>query len=250
MSQNTLTVDQIEQLVRFDSATICNAIEVFGVRPRHEGYMDQRIRSMFPALPPMVGYAVTIQFRSAMPGQPGDQSCNFGDHLEAAAAAPQPPVVVFHDLDDPSASATLGEVMCTLYKQAGVAGLVTSGMARDLPQIEPMHFPVFAAGVNPSHANCRFLAVNVPVQVGGLTVNPGDLLHGDANGVTSIPHEIAADTASAAQQIMDIEATALDYLNTHPGCSPNDAMATINTMRQSFKQYIEQVRNARPSTGT
>ncbi len=61
----TSTLDLLQQ---FDTPTICNVIELFDVRPRDQGYMDHRIRSAFPEMPPMVGLAATAAFRSA--GEP------------------------------------------------------------------------------------------------------------------------------------------------------------------------------------
>src|SRR5207244_12744142 len=110
----------------------------------------------------------------------------------AAFADLGPAVVMFQDLDNPVASATFGEVMCTTYKAFGAAGLITSGAARDLDQVEALNFPCFADGVISAHGYCHILQINVPVHVGGVMVRPGDLLHGECNGVTTIPNELAS----------------------------------------------------------
>ena len=62
---NPITPSTLARLREFDTPTICNVIELFGVRPRDQGYMDHRIRCDFPDLPPMVGLAATAAFRSA-----------------------------------------------------------------------------------------------------------------------------------------------------------------------------------------
>jgi regulator of RNase E activity RraA len=64
----------------------------------------------------------------------------------------------------------------------------------------------------PSHGNPRLVEVNVAVQIDGVRVRPGDLLHGDANGVTIIPRSIAAQVAGAADQIRAREAGILAYV--------------------------------------
>ena len=92
------------------------------------------------------------------------------------------------------------------------AGLITSGAARDLDQVEALHFPCFADGVICAHGYCHIPDINVPVRVGGVTVHPGDLLHGDRNGVTTVPHEIAAAVAHGCAEYMAAEAVVLDYL--------------------------------------
>ncbi|HSB15703.1 MAG TPA: hypothetical protein VLE22_14690, partial [Bryobacteraceae bacterium] len=64
------------------------------------------------------------------------------------------------------------------------------------------------------HGYSHFTSLHAPVRVGGLTVHPGDLLHADANGVTNIPREIAADVADAAAEFVSAEAAVLDYLKS------------------------------------
>src|SRR5205085_3844430 len=117
--------------------------------------------------------------------------------VTAFAELPGPPVVVFQDLDSPVMAATFGEVMCTTYKAFGAVGLITSGAARDLEQVEAMNFPCFADGAICAHGDCHILQIGVPVHVGGIVVNTGDILHGDRNGVTTIANEIASEVAHA-----------------------------------------------------
>ncbi len=99
----------------------------------------------------------------------------------------------------------------TLYQ---VAGLVTSGAARDLDQVRRLRFPAFSSGVICSHGYSSIVSLHVPVRVGGLAVHPGDLLHADANGVTNIPLEIASEVAEAAAEFVAAEAVVLDFVKT------------------------------------
>ncbi len=211
-SHRPLSPDDLALLRRYDTPTVCNVIELFDVRPRAAGYMDGRIQACYPKLPPMVGYASTATFRSASPPRAGNVYSGLAEQVASFAELPGPAVVVFQDLDDPVTSATFGEVMCTTYKSFGAAGLITSGAARDLDQVEALHFPCFSDGVICAHGYCHIPDINVPVRVGGVTVHPGDLLHGDRNGVTTIPHEIAAAVAHGCEEYMAAEAVVLDYL--------------------------------------
>src|SRR6516165_9395954 len=182
-------------LRQFDTPTICNVVELFDLRPRTTGYLDRRIQACYPKLPPMVGYAATATFRSAAPPATGNVYSGLVEQISAFGELPGPPVVVFQDLDSPVASATFGEVMCTTYKAFGAAGLITSGAARDLDQVEALEFPCFADGTICAHGYCHIVQCNVSVQVGGIIIHPGDLIHGDRNGVTAIPNEIAIAVA-------------------------------------------------------
>jgi regulator of RNase E activity RraA len=214
MSKNVPSAADLELLRRYDTPTVCNVIELFDVRPRQAGYMNARIQACYPKLPPMVGYASTATFRAAAPPRAGNVYSGLSEQIAAFAELPGPAVVVFQDLDDPPAAATFGEVMCTSYKAFGAAGLITSGAARDLDQVEPLQFPCFAGGTMCAHGWCHIPQIHVPVHVGGVTVHPGDLLHGDRNGVTTIPQEIAAAAAGACAEYMAAEAVVLDYLKS------------------------------------
>jgi regulator of RNase E activity RraA len=202
----------LELLRKFDTPTICNVVELFDLRPRTAGYMDGRIQPCFPKVPPMVGYASTATFRSAFPPRSGDVYSGLADQVASFPEFPGPVVVVFQDLDLPVASATFGEVMCSTYKAFGAAGLITSGAGRDLDQVEPLAFPCFSNGTICAHGYCHIVQINVPVHVGGTPVHPGDLIHGDRNGVTTVPNELASAVAQACPEFMAAEAVVLDYL--------------------------------------
>lgn len=201
----------LTSLAKYDTATICNIIELFEVRPDSVGFMDGRIRSAYPTLPPMVGYATTANFRSAAPPHSGNIYSDLENQLQQISSLPGPAVVVFQDLDDPPVGATFGEIMCSVYQMFGAIGLVTSGGGRDLLPIEKLKFPVFTGSTICSHAYSHIVDVGRPVRVGGLVVNPGDLLHGDGDGVTSIPLEIAAEIPDVAEEYIAAERILLDY---------------------------------------
>jgi 4-hydroxy-4-methyl-2-oxoglutarate aldolase len=241
----TCTPETLKNLARFDTPTICNVIELFDVRPRDDGYMDHRIRAAFPEFPPMVGFATTAAFRSSAPPAGGDAYGSMERQVELFASLPGPAVVVFEDLDDPPVSATFGEVMCSTYQGFGSVGLITSGAGRDLLQVQALRYPVFTGGTICSHAYCHILHLGLPVHVGGLVVRHGDLLHGDANGVTNIPLEIANDVADVGDEFVAAERIVLDYVQS-PGTK---APAELAKRRQEFsavvKSLTERVRRKR-----
>jgi 4-hydroxy-4-methyl-2-oxoglutarate aldolase len=199
-------------LAQFDTPTICNTIELFQIRPRTAGYMDSRIRACFPEMPPAVGYAATATMRCAEPRREGDVYETLDRQVARFAELPGPAIVVYQDLDDPALAATFGEIMCTTYKAFGAQALITSGAARDLDQVRRIGFPAFSNGVICSHGFSHTVDLHQPVRVGGLTIHPGDLLHADANGVATIPLEIASEVAGAAAEFVQSEAIVLDYL--------------------------------------
>jgi regulator of RNase E activity RraA len=212
MSQ--LTTEQIQALKDIDTPTVCNAIETFNVRGRADGFLGMDIRCLFPELGSMVGYALTVTVDSTTPDVPRDDQV-WREWVLAMQAAPKPIVLVFQDVGpQPRKSAHIGEVMATLARRLGVVGLVTDGGVRDLLEVQRLGFHYFAAGVVASHGNPRLLAVNVPVNLDGVRIEPGDLLHGDINGVTTVPLVIASQIAEGAQRIRDDEARLMSYINS------------------------------------
>ena len=227
-------MDLLQKLAKYDTPTICNVIELFDVRPRNRGYMDSRIKSNFPEMPPMVGYATTACFRSDAPPAGGDAYGSIQKQLEQFAKLPGPAVVVFQDLDDPPAAAVFGEVMCSTYQAFGSAGLVTNGGGRDLEQVRALKYPVFTGSTICSHGYCHMLHLGLPVRVGGLMVYQGDLLHGDANGVTNIPPEIAQEVADVSEEFVAAEAIMLDYVK-----APGDKnRAKYDELRKEFQAVV------------
>ena len=230
----TITPELLAELAKYDTPTICNIIELFGLRPRNQGYMDARVQCNFPELPPMVGFAATACFRSDAPPAGGDAYGSIQAQLEQFGELPGPPVVVFQDIDDPPAAAVFGEVMCSTYQAYGSAGLVTSGAGRDLDQVRALRYPVFTGSTICSHGYCHMLHLGLPVRVGGLVVNQGDLLHGDANGVTNIPLELASEVADVAPEFIAAEELMLDYVKA-PG---EKTIERFNELRQQFQQVV------------
>ncbi|MBT5021091.1 RraA family protein [Planctomicrobium sp.] len=206
-----ISSETLAALAKYDTPTVCNVIELFDVRPRNVGYMNDSIKACFPKLPPMVGYALTSTFRSMAAPKQGDAYGSLTDQVELFSTLPGPPILVFQDIDEPTVSATFGEVMCTMYKSFGSAGLITSGAGRDLDQVEVLDYPVFTNGTICSHGYCHIPQINVPVTVGGISIDPVDLLHGDLNGVTTIPPEIASEIPDACKELMAAEQVIIDY---------------------------------------
>jgi regulator of RNase E activity RraA len=203
-----LTQDDLGALRRFSTPTICNAIETFNVRRRTEGFMDSTIVCRFPELGPMVAHAVTVRIRA---GEPAEREIPHPDVWRAFETVPRPWVVVVEDLDMHPVGSYWGEVNASTYSALGAVGCITNGGVRDLPEVRPLGFHFFSAHVLVSHAYVHVVEVGGEVRVGGLTVRPGDLIHADQHGVTTIPPAIARDLPAAAARIESAERSLIDY---------------------------------------
>ena len=199
----------LDKLQQVDTATVCNVIELFERRPRNRGFMDRRVKAAFPDFPPMVGFAATATCRT-FTEPPARDLPTVPDLISRFGELSGPPVIVLQNLDTDGAAANFGDVFCNSFKAFGAVGLVTNGPGRDLDQVERIDFPVFCDGIVCAHGFMHLLEVQGPVQVGGIDVNPNALLHGDRNGVTTIPLEIAAELADACAEYAAAEAVVID----------------------------------------
>jgi regulator of RNase E activity RraA len=204
---NALTTEQLGALRAIDSPTIANAIEYFSVRPRVAGYCGSNVRNLTPELGVMLGYAVTCR---------GDSTTEEKDRREHSqlyrailAQQPLPVVVVIGDDGDPSRihlSCHAGEMMATTMKRVGAVGLVTDGGLRDIREINALGgFHYYGRGLVVAHGRPCIYDVGATVTIDGMEVRPGDLLHGDENGITVIPAEIAAELAAKAIEHREME---------------------------------------------
>jgi 4-hydroxy-4-methyl-2-oxoglutarate aldolase len=100
-----------------------------------------------------------------------------------------------------------GELLTTACLARGAAGCVTDGLVRDVKAIRERRFPVFHGGIGPLDSKGRgeVVAIDVPVEVGGVTVNPGDLVFGDADGVLTVPQPIARQALKLALEKVEGE---------------------------------------------
>ena len=204
-----LSQQELNALRQITTPTVANAIETFDMRPRNEGFADASIRCILPELGAMAGYAVTAKIAARERPQ---GALRPWEMWEAMAKVPKPYVVVIEDLDYPTPIGSYwGEVNGSIYQGLGAAGVVTNGGVRDLPEVRATGFHFFASCVLVSHAYVHLVEVGGPVTVGGLTVQPGDLLHGDEHGVISIPHEIARELPKAAAEVEARERGIIEY---------------------------------------
>jgi regulator of RNase E activity RraA len=224
-AESRLTSNEMRALRRYNTPTISNAIELFNVRPRHTGFLPHDIRCLLPDLGPMIGYAVTSKTRAAPPETGEPQVDLLGDYFRYVAGHPGPKVAVGQDLDDPPGlGAQFGEVTATIHQKLGCVGHITSGCPRDLDEVRALGFHLF--GLNPcvSHAYVRLVEFDTPVQIGGVEIRTGDLIHADKHGVCLIPHAIAHRLAAACAEVERRERPLLEY------CSQDDV---------SLEEYIK-----------
>jgi regulator of RNase E activity RraA len=191
----------IDALRKISSPSVANAIETFKVRSRHQGFMSSEIRTLFPELGPLVGHAVPAIIRAEPEPREGHRASTFG-WWDYVLSIPAPRVVVVHDLDDPRGQgAQWGEVQANIHRALGCVGVVTDGSVRDLDEVRALGFQFAAAHVSVSHAWVHMVDFGLPVKIGGLWVNPGDLIHADQHGAVTIPMDLAPRIPEAVARV-------------------------------------------------
>ncbi len=222
-----LSASQLSALQNFGTCTVANAVEIFGVRLRNEGFADSTVRCLSGGRKPIAGYAATVRIRCSNPTPDGSPYVDRTDWWSYLLTIPAPRVVVIQDVDEARGTGSfIGEVHASILKALDCAAVVTDGTVRDLPEVEALGMPIFATGLAVSHAYAHIVDFGGTVEVGGLTVNPGDLLHADLHGVLSIPREVAADLPAAAETIVERERRVLD-LCASPGFTLEKLRAAV-----------------------
>ena len=207
--------DLLRDLATLDTPTVCNALEAVAPKRRGHGYTVEPLVCTRPELGVMVGYARTATIRAQHPPDPRPNPGDYYDYIDNGG--PKPSISLIQDLDGPARGygSFWGEVNSNIHKGLGCLGVVTDGSVRDLPDVAD-GFQMLADRVGPSHAFVHVVAFGGSVQVCGMRVDDGDLVHADQHGAVVIPHDAAAQVMDAAARIARREAVIIAAAKT-PG---------------------------------
>ncbi len=194
-----------EKLGSLDTCTVSNAIERLDVRMRNEGFVAGAVRCRFPKFKPMLGYAVTGRIRSASPPMRGRCYFDRMDFWTYLTTVPAPRVMVLQDVDRQPVGAFVGEIHASIALALNCIGCVTNGAVRDLPAVRALGFHLFSGSVSVSHSYAHLVDFGEPIELGGLKISSGDLIHGDLHGVQTIPVEVAEEIPHQAEEIISSE---------------------------------------------
>ncbi|MDE0225777.1 MAG: RraA family protein [Gammaproteobacteria bacterium] len=203
----------LEALRALDTPTVCNALEAVAPGRRGYGFTVQPLVCTRPELGSMVGFARTAVIRAMHPTDISDSEMRAlrEGYYAYIDDGPKPSVVVIQDLDGDSRGygSFWGEVNSNIHRGLGCIGLVTDGSVRDLPDIAD-GFQMLADRVGPSHAFVHLVGFGNPVNVAGMRVADGDLLHADRHGAVVVPADVAKDMPNAAALIARREAVIIE----------------------------------------
>ena len=203
----------LQQLRDLDTPTVCNALEAVAPNRRGFGYTTEPLVCTRPELGSMVGFARTATIRAKEPSQVrGAEARQLSQGYYAYIdGGPKPSVVVIQDLDGDARGygAFWGEVNSNIHFGLGCLGLITDGSVRDIPDAA-RGFQMLADRIGPSHAFVHVVGFGDAVNVAGMEVNDGDLVHADQHGAVVIPSDVAQDVPNAAARIARVERVVIE----------------------------------------
>jgi regulator of RNase E activity RraA len=229
-----LTASLIVELQSIDTPTLCNALEVLVPQRHGYGYTTEPLFCARPELKPIVGIARTATIRSAHPSDlsPEEALALADSYFRYVDEGPKPSVVVIQDIDEHKGYGSFwGEVNSAIHAGLGCVGVVTDGAVRDLPDIAP-GFQMLAGRVVPSHAFVHLVDFGRPVNVAGMRVRDGDIIHADQHGAVVIPLDVTAKVRGAADEIVRHEKAIIEAAR-EPGFNFERLVAVRQRDRES-----------------
>ncbi len=231
----------IESLGDSETALVCNALSALGHSEPHTYAMDGRIQCMTADLPPLVGQAITIKIDTCTP-EGGAEIDDYLQMMDEIQDSDLPRVIVVETVGpDPYRECVMGDGMAKAWIAAGAIGMVTSGGVRDLPGIIDQGFSVFAIARVIQHAALRWSAYGEPVEVGGISVRSGDLIHGDNGGCIVIPEPNHQHIVEACKLVNDFEKQA-HVMIRRTDLNNAQKRAGMDKLSESFDRFFSPLR--------
>lgn len=215
MAKKKSEAELMELLKEFDTPSITNVVATYphdtetclGLYDPWAAnwYTDQSIKCIYPELGRLVGHVVTVVF--GMP-DPSYQRLDFTDVLRAVAACEKPTILCAkQDLPGhiKNKNGLAGGNMATALKSLGCLGIISDGPSRDVDELRDMRFQYMLTGVCAGHGAFSVKAINVPVNLCGMDVCPGEIIHMDENGAVKFPRAQLQNVYDKACKLRDIE---------------------------------------------
>ena len=211
MVKTVIPKNLLALLRNVDTPTVCNAIEVAQGKRGFNRFTRGTMQHSRPGDPAIVGHARTAKISGLAP--PMDPThvirARRMEYFRSMADGSGPTAAVVEDVDYPNCIAGWwGEVHVAVHKGLGLAGAITNGVMRDLDVMDD-GFPVLAGSVGPSHGFVHAVEIGTPVNIKGMRVSQGDLVHADRHGVLVIPDEVIPELKSAIENVISSEAIVL-----------------------------------------
>jgi 4-hydroxy-4-methyl-2-oxoglutarate aldolase len=223
-----LTPGTFAELAKYDTCVVANAVDSLRVRLLNEGFSASGIARRVDLPSPMVGLAVTLKVRSANPSMKPAYYLEQPDWWERLEESVWPRVLVIQDEDaHPGRGSLVGPVHACIIKALGFVGVVTTGAVRGTRSFEDIGLHAFSGNLSPAHAYCHVVEMGGPVEIAGVKIKPGEVIHGDRDGIVLIPPDLAPEIPEVARRFLAREESICRYCNSR-GFSREDLRGVIS----------------------
>ncbi|HYE69391.1 MAG TPA: RraA family protein [Anaerovoracaceae bacterium] len=230
-----LNNEQLNELREFDTPTVCNALEGFKIRPNTVGFCYPGMVLRTSDIRPMVGYAVTAKV-SGWEKPTEEQKEMMFAYFRDVREVREPTVAVIQDIDERPIGSFWGEVQATTFKALGAVGTLTQGGVRDLNEVNPLGFYFFSTEMMVARAESHIVERNTTVEICGMKIHPGDLIHADRHGAAVIPAEVAPRLAEACRRVTNAELFVLEPCRR---AIETGERPTVDQLRQWREQMVK-----------
>ena len=230
-------------LKRWNTPTIYNGWEAITRNDRTKGFFNrEETRDFMPEMGPMVGYAVTVVIEPSNRSHPRANAEAWSRYRDYVASVDGPKIVVVQDLDKPEAvGAFWGEVNGNAHKALGCVGTICDGAIRDVDEMKNAGFKALARRLCVGHAFSTPVRWNCEVEVFGVTVRPGNLIHADKHGFLVIPEEDQGRIVEAAA-FMDANEcrTIIPTARSTAGMTKAEIQSALDKAESQFRLNVKE----------
>lgn len=230
-----LNKEQLNELREFDTPTVCNALEGFKIRPNTAGFCYPGMALRTSDNKPMVGYAVTAKISGWEKPTEAQKEMMFA-YFRDVREVDEPTVAVLQDIDERPIGSFWGEVQATTFKALGAVGTLTQGGIRDINEVDSLGFYFFSTEMMVARAESHLVERNTSVEICGLIIHPGDLIHADRHGAVVVPAEVAPKLAEACRRVTNAE---LFVLKPCRKAIEEGERPTVDQLRQWREQMVK-----------
>jgi regulator of RNase E activity RraA len=205
----------VEELLAFSTPSILNGLKRLGLHPSELESLDRAVVGCIsPGLGRRVGFAATRKVATRRFGPPSgaNSTTSQSGHSDAhVLSVPEPRILVAENVGDWRGPVCIwGEVAASLYTALGCTAGITNGPVRDIDEMEAIGFQTFAGGPGVGGGFVDVISTGDPVEIGGVPISSGDILHGDRHGVVKVPLHLVDDLPDAIRAHEDVERRVID----------------------------------------
>ena len=208
MQKNKKILEIFKQLIKYDTPTICNALELLDPKCRNQGYTKKEFFCLNKNLPPIIGFVRTAKIFS------NDKNKQMTlkqkkEYYQYMGNEKVPKICIVEDSNINPVGCFWGEVQTNIHKKLGFKGVITNGSIRDLDDVAS-NFQMLARSVLPSHACLQLKSIGKAIKIFGEQFKHNDIVHADQHGAVKIPLKYLEKLPEAIKQVIKNEKPILD----------------------------------------